>query len=190
MSNTYIKRIDTAVAENPFAPELILEIKPGSKTVSYAGNGTMLNKETGESMGDMSVIGIRKRVDRTEFIKIYERGIQLAFDLKPAGLGVLRVLLEAYRQDKFSGEKIYFNHKVAVNDFEYSRTVKTFTNGINELLSKKFIAEMKDQKYWFWVNPSLFFKGDRLRIVNEYTQSKKDDMKEALENNGQQRLID
>ncbi|VVH60608.1 hypothetical protein BAZOLSSOX_2376, partial [uncultured Gammaproteobacteria bacterium] len=41
----------------------------------------------------------------------------------------------------------------------------------------------------FWVNPSLFFKGDRVAFITEYKRTNKTEQNK-LEDAGQQRLID
>lgn len=188
-NKSYVSRMVTAKELNPFSEDLLMEVSPRNKTVAFAGKGNaIINRDTGEMVGDMAVIGVQKTVDRTEFVKIYERGIRAAFDLKPAAQGVFSVFLEAYRRSKNIPDKLYFNYKIASRDFLYERTNKTFLSGINELLNRKFIAEVAGEKGWYWVNPSLFFKGDRLRIVNEYVSSKKKDTHAELEARGQQRL--
>lgn len=46
---------------------------------------------------------------------------------------------------------------------------KTFNRGLRELLDKGFIAPKTPGL--FWVNPALFFKGDRVRFVREYKRA-------------------
>lgn len=188
--DTKIARKDLPAYEvNPFASELILQVSPKSKNVAYAGRGSLVDTETGEAMGDMTVIGIRKTVDSARFIKIYEGGIKAAFDLKPSALKVFSKLLEAYRiDDRNYDDRIYFSHRIAQKDFDYTYSRQTFAAGITELITAKFIAEVTGDKGWFWINPAIFFKGDRLRVVNEYVVSKKKNLQEDLESRGQQRL--
>jgi hypothetical protein len=40
----------------------------------------------------------------------------------------------------------------------------------------------------FWINPTLFFKGDRVAFITEYRR-KKETEQDRLEQEGQQRLI-
>jgi len=176
---------------NPFAADLITQVSRRSKSVAYAGRGSLVDNETGETMGDMAVVGIRKVVDTSRFIKMYEGGIKAAFDLKPAGLRVFSKLLEAYRRDDRNfQDRLYFNFKIAQKDYDYQYSRQTFAAGITELINAEFIAEVLEEKGWYWINPNVFFKGDRLRIVNEYVSSKKKDIISNLEARGQQRLVD
>jgi hypothetical protein len=67
----------------------------------------------------------------------------------------------------------------------------TFNRGMKELLSKGFLSPRGPNV--FWVNPSLFFKGDRVLFLKEYRRkvSREDQRKrEELESRGQQRLTD
>ena len=42
----------------------------------------------------------------------------------------------------------------------------TFNNGLKELLEKQFLFPRSPNEYW--VNPALFFKGDRVAFLKEY----------------------
>lgn len=174
---------------NPFASELMKMVSPKSKSIAYAGRGTIVNGNTGEQVGDTAVIGIRKTVDSASFIKMYEGGIKAAFELKPAGLKVFSTLLEAYRMDDRNYEdRIYFNFKIAQKDYGYSYSRQTFAAGMTDIMAADFIAEVTGEKGWYWINPAIFFKGDRLRVVNEYVTSRKKDIQKELEARGQQRM--
>lgn len=156
--------------KNPFVQELAKTVVPKSKTVGFAGRGSFVSQD-GEEVGDMAVVGIRTAVEREKFVKMFEAGIKEAFNLKPAGLGALSILLEAYRQGAVNSDKIYINHTVANRDYGYSKTRKTFTSGINELLRNEFVAKVDGEPGQYFINPAFFYSGDRLRIVREYVVS-------------------
>jgi hypothetical protein len=64
---------------------------------------------------------------------------------------------------------------------------KTFQRGLRELLGKSFLAPKLPNVYW--VNPALFFKGDRVMFIREYRRRSSRQPKAAvLEEQGQQRL--
>lgn len=46
---------------------------------------------------------------------------------------------------------------------------RTFHNGLKELLQKGFLYPKAPNLYW--VNPALFFKGDRVAFVKEYRRT-------------------
>jgi len=175
--------------ENPFVASLVTSVKSRNKTVAFAGRGNaVINQETGEMLGDTAVIGIQKQVEKTEFIKLYQAGIAAAFDLSKSGQGVLSVLLQLYRESKNTPEVVYFNFNAAKKDFEYKFGNTTFTKGLNELLIKEFLAPVKDRQNLYWINPAYFFKGDRLRVINEYVVKSSKNIQKKLEDAGQQRM--
>jgi hypothetical protein len=68
---------------------------------------------------------------------------------------------------------------------------KTFQRGLKELLVKGFLAPRSPNA--FWVNPSLFFKGDRVLFLREYRRkiTTEDQRKrDQLEERGQTRLTE
>ena len=62
----------------------------------------------------------------------------------------------------------------------------TWYDGINELIEKKFIAPAKAQNDYY-LNPAIFFNGDRTRLVVELRRSDQK-QRENLERLGQERL--
>ena len=54
----------------------------------------------------------------------------------------------------------------------------TFKRGLRELLDKGFLYPKTPSS--FWVNPALFFKGDRVLFIKEYRRRKPTE-KEKLE---------
>ena len=62
---------------------------------------------------------------------------------------------------------------------------RTFRRGLIELLEKRFLYPKTSSSYW--INPSLFFKGDRVLFIKEYRR-RKPSKQEGLEAVGQQRL--
>ena len=63
----------------------------------------------------------------------------------------------------------------------------TFKRGLRELLDKGFLYPKTPVS--FWVNPALFFKGDRVLFIKEYRR-KKPTENDGLEARGQDRLVD
>jgi hypothetical protein len=86
-------------------------------------------------------------------------------------------------------ELFWFGNGLSGRDIGMSE--KTFQRGLKELLGKGFLAPKSSSI--FWVNPSLFFKGDRVMFIKEYRRRviKEDQSKrEELERKGQQRLTE
>jgi predicted RecB family endonuclease len=62
-------------------------------------------------------------------------------------------------------------------DFELSSPI--FYRGIKELIEKKIIAKSVD-KIVFYINPAIFFNGDRARFVTEVIKKKEEIEKNQL----------
>ena len=57
-----------------------------------------------------------------------------------------------------------------------------------EMVEKGFVAPSVDMNLWF-INPTIFFNGDRIRFVNEYVRVKRSRTQQELEAAGQQSLF-
>ena len=67
----------------------------------------------------------------------------------------------------FAGEVKGFNVEEYMEANGTSISKASFHNAMKELLAKKFIAESVEP-HKFWINPHLFFNGDRMSFVREY----------------------
>lgn len=150
--------------ENPFwQPQ---EVKIGTKLVRIAGG--MHISDEGESLSHSGIHQI-KEVDEEEFVKVYTRNIKAFFDIKPTTQKVLMAVLDALQQTPnsdsiylpwFTVEKFSEKHHLKV-----SRSA--FHTAMRELLLKGFLAEAEEPNR-YWINPHLFFNGNRMVFVNEY----------------------
>ena len=86
--------------ENPFTKDLLIPLKNKQVQISMLGadNNIVINQETGECLGGTSVITY-KRVDQTQFIKLFTQNIKLAFELTQAGQKALYVLFGLFNKE-------------------------------------------------------------------------------------------
>ena len=170
--NYYTKKEVQAFAYNPFAEALCTTIKLGKKVTGYVNAPIGIhNEETGEIIESGARIGVSKAVDREEFVKFFGAGIINAFDLPKSAQNVFQLLMGAYLAMNTSSnqmDKIYFNFKIARDDWGYEKSSVTFTNGLNSLINSGIVAHVKEHKGWLWLNTSFFAKGDRVVLYNEY----------------------
>lgn len=158
--------------ENPWAKELAHTIKRGKRMTGFASaSHSLVNRNTGEVAGDMAVVGIQKVVDKEEFVKFFGAGIEEVFDLSKPAKDLFRSILKAYLAAKMQPDQLYINYDVIVEDYSYNKSRPTYNNGLNELCVKGFLAPVEKRDNLFWVNPHLFYKGDRIRIVREYVKA-------------------
>jgi hypothetical protein len=165
--STYIKRNAKPAAENPWACTLAETIVSGNKTVAVGKAQAIVNTKTGEMTDEMSVVAVKKKVDRTEFIKIFQGGIASIFNLNKSAKDLFQAILHVYLEQKMKGETVYLTPSL-LEHHGYKRTKQTRTQALNTLLNLGFLCEVESQPFQFWVNPNLFYKGDRMQIFQDY----------------------
>lgn len=182
-SDYYVSKKDLVPSKtNPWAEELVHTMKRGAKITGFASaRHDVVNTDTGEVMGDAgAIIGTRKVVDREEFVKFFGAGLVEAFSLSKGAQDVFKHILHAYMQTNTligKPDQIYITHDVAKEELGYPRSKTTFTSGINELCLKEFMSPVAGRDGFYWLNPNLFFKGDRMRIVRDFVVKDSDSHK-------------
>lgn len=152
--------------ENPLVQ--VSEIKTKQKTVRAIGTGKMVDTITGEIVAGTAVV-VRKKVDEEHFVKVFAEGVKASFDLSPSGFKVFQLVLKAAQTGAFGSDSIYLYFMDAVQDPDLPISQQTFHRGLKELLAKCFIAASSRPNI-YWINPHLFFKGDRVAFVTEYVK--------------------
>ena len=164
--------------ENPFAEGNTVKVK--TKLVkTNARVNRLVDSETGVPVAETFIHTIEERDDE-HFVKVFADGVKAAYELKQTGFRVFQILLDEYQKSSMTGgfsecvRLYWFNDGLDGRDIGMSK--KTFDRGIAELSHKGFIWPRSVELYW--VNPALFFKGDRVAFVREIRRR----------NNGQSRL--
>jgi len=140
-----------------------------------------------------------KDVDDQHFVKVFAEGVKKAFELNRTEARVFQKVLEMYESESMTGgyadsvSLMWFDG--GLNGDAVGLSERTFKRGLRRLLEKGFISPKMPNVYW--VNPSLFFKGDRVAFVTEYRKkatieipSSDESEREKLEANGQMRIED
>ena len=153
--------------KNPFLQNMIVPIKEKRIKLSVLGNdrNILINQETGEMHG--THIATFKKVDRTQFVKLFTANIAMTFDLSSSGIKTFTVLIWAVQQkalckdevdlDGITLEEFIEQHK----DKKLKLSLPTFKRGINELEKAMIIAKTMRQGRYF-INPNFVFNGDRI----------------------------
>lgn len=159
---------------NPFLTGVVEAIAP-SKTRKVAGFKfqDVVNTETGEvDKQTMMVLATRKEVDKAEFAKVFRHQFQAFFGLSKASLDVL---------DYISDNLRYNNDRICllIPDIVEQKNISTSTvyRSLYQLIEKELIAKA-DKLGIYYINPQVFFKGDRVVLINEYI--KKDMVQKAI----------
>jgi hypothetical protein len=167
-----LKRLSYSPLENPFARGS--EIRTRHKTVRTraSGNRDLVDSETGEIVAQSAIHIIEER-DEDQFVKVFEDGVKAAFDLSRTGARVFSAVLQKYQNTPMTGgyadSLTLFFFKDGLDGLSIGMSDRTFHGGLKELLAKGFLAPKAPNQYW--VNPALFFKGDRVAFVREYRKT-------------------
>jgi hypothetical protein len=167
------------------------EIQTKRRLVKSGRSEQLINPATGEIAGVAAIHQVEER-DDAEFVKVFAAGIAAAYDLSRTGQRVFQVVLSEYERTPMTGgyadsvELFWFGDGIEGRDVGLSES--TWNRGLRELLDKRFLWPRTPTS--FWINPALFFKGDRVMFIREYRRKRSGDeaKREVLEAQGQQRL--
>lgn len=160
-----LRKLSYSPQVNPLLEPTEIELKK-----KYVRTSSVQSTDPTTMMVTATTIHIIEEKDDAEFVKVFAEGIRAAFSLTKTAYKVFQVVLAVYESTplkKGFAESIYlawFDGGLAGQDIGMSD--RTFHNGLKELLQKGFLYPKAPNLYW--VNPGLFFKGDRVAFVKEY----------------------
>ncbi len=160
--------------ENPFMPNLLIPTARRTVAIGRPKDKRVIDSMTGE-MDDSLFIGIKKQLDKEEFVKIFQSQLQAIFDLSKSALKVLSYFMSVA---KYSDE-LDFDLEDCKEFTKYS-SKDTISNGITELLNSEIVARGRNP-YKYYANPSVFYKGDRIVLVTEYRMTKKKGLEDKFQ---------
>ena len=146
------------------------EYKRAKKRTVVKGGKVVVDRESG-TYEEMAELVTTHEVDGEQFVKLYTKELKLLFSLSQSAMKVLQVVLQQV-QGAVGRDTILLNMTIVEKYFSkgdvkpVGRT--TFYRCVNEMISKGFIAPAADSRDLFFINPNLFFNGDRVRLVKEY----------------------
>lgn len=167
------KRYDT----NPYIGTRA-QYKRARKRTVIKGGKMVVDSATGE-IEDTAELVTTHEVDGEQFVKLYTKELKLLFSLSPSAMKVLQVVLQQV-QGAIGKDTILLNMAIVEKYFKTQdakpvpRT--TFYRCVKEMIKKGFIAPATDSRDLFFINPNLFFNGDRVRLVTEYHIKRQDSM--------------
>ena len=145
------------------------EIQVKRRYVKTGRAEQLVNTSTGEIVGVSAHHQIEER-DDAEFVKVFAAGIRAIYELSRTAGRVFQVVMDQYQQEPMSrgfADSLYlawFDGGLSGADIGMSES--TFNRGLRELVDKGFLYPRSPSVYW--VNPSMFFKGDRVMFIKEY----------------------
>jgi len=155
--------------QNPFMADVVY--KRGVKRTIVKGGKAIFDQKTGEIEGIAEVVQVQD-VDAEKFVKLYTLDLKRFFSLRPTAQKLLRVVLEQVQLAPQS-DKITLNIPLVLDHFERTAEEKipgrqAIYNAIEEMINKGFLARSAFHMDAYFINPAIFFNGDRVRLVKEY----------------------
>lgn len=166
-----LRKLPFSPKVNPLVePTETIVVKAKNRYSTVGVNKQLMDPDTGEIVEAQAAVITRHEVDDQHFVKVFAEGVKAAFGLSRTAYRVFTKVLEVYEQADMAGgyadtiELAWFDGGLCGEDIGMSQ--QTFSRGLKELLEKNFLAPRMPNSYW--VNPALFFKGDRVAFVKEY----------------------
>lgn len=168
---TSLRALTYSPTVNPFGKGItIAQKKRAIRTGSTISR--LYNPETG-SFEQAAEITRYHTIETEEFVKVFTDGIARAFNLSKTAQRVFQALLDLYAKQPMSRG---YTDTIAlawvnggINGEPVDMSAQTFRRGLREIIDAQFIAPAVQNV--FWVNPALFFKGNRVRFISDYTKN-------------------
>lgn len=153
---------------NPLVEPTTIKLK-NRVARTAAKERSLYDPETGEITAVAAIHTVDVK-DDAQFVKVFADGVKAAFGLNRTAARVFQSVLTMYQAEKMTGG---FADCVTLRWFDdglngdsIGMSDQTFNNGLKTLLENKFLYPKTPNVYW--VNPALFFKGDRVAFIREY----------------------
>lgn len=179
-------------AENPFTASGVFTVPKRMKgsRMQTAGPLSLSDSHTGEVVGVAEVRRIQE-VDTDRFVKVFVGQLNAFYDLRPGSMKILTMVLhEVAKPQNMNSDRVYLNYDLSREHFleqgSKPPAKATFYAALTELTEKGFIAPATKLNLWF-INPAIFFNGDRVRFTVEL-RKKRMNARERLEEAGQKAL--
>lgn len=158
--------------ENPFITA-DTAITTRNKRIVVSGGKAIVDLQTGE-LENVAEIVMVKQVDSEQFVKLFTQNLKAFFNLTPVTMKLLHVLLSQVQKAP-NTDRVMLNLVVMQDFFTQNKdepmSKASFHRSVRELLDKGFIAETMLGGLYF-INPNLFFNGDRVRFMTEIRRTK------------------
>lgn len=153
---------------NPFVDAMIVKTKRRRLTV--ARGSSLVDLDTGEIEGITEIAQV-VFMEESQFVKVYAQDLASWFDLSKTAIRVFGYVLETTQQEAIGRDLLWLDYK-SERAAKYKFSRQTYYRGLEELVSKGFLAKHMSAG-WYFINPNLFFNGDRARFIKEYRKEPK-----------------
>lgn len=113
-----------------------------------------------------------QQLDRDQFLKVFTTGIVAMYELSKRANRLFLHILEEYEKAPITTRNgwidAFYLEPYESSPIRTTMNEKTYREALRELIDRGFIAPKSVQTYW--VNPNMFFKGDRFAFIQHYTR--------------------
>lgn len=147
---------------NPFS-EGLYSIKTKTRQSIIASGGTVdvVDTKTGEVQTGLNTISRQRLFDAENFIKLYPAGVMVLGKLSSRAENVLMYFLSELKYE----DTVHFVLNKCMSYTGYTDKSHIY-KAITELKSLEVIAA-SDKPKFFFINPLMFYRGDRLKLIRE-----------------------
>ena len=165
-----LRELKYSPLQNPLLEAKTVKVK--NQHVTTGKGRELVDLESGE-VTHVSVIHAIQKVDDIQFVKLFKAGIVAYHELSKTAARVFYTVMENYDKTPMKGgyaDSVYlYWWGGGLFGQSSGMSKKTFDTGMKELLAKNFLAPKTPNV--FWVNPHMFFKGNRALFVKEYQRN-------------------
>ena len=155
---------------NPFLEGVVSTFGDKRVRVAMKPNLAEIDNETGEITRIPGEIVKVVSADNGSFIKLYSAELHSFFDLTRSAQSVVEYLVYVHQKD--ANKTLVVLHRTFALQDNFEIPESTWFTGIRELIAKDFLAaSMVPSSYY--LNPAIFFNGDRTRFITEIKKDRK-----------------
>ncbi|SNR88236.1 hypothetical protein, partial [Puniceibacterium sediminis] len=159
------KAADIPNAQNPFLKGFRIPMRFTRRTLSSDARQGVIDLDT-LVVNEVAELVKRAPVDAEQFIKVFGANLGLLFRLSGSAIKVLTAVWieishDVGRHSVMLSERIARQHAKAAG---HTLTRATYFRGRKDLISAGIIAPATEPNL-YWINPSVFFNGSRLKLV-------------------------
>lgn len=166
----YNKITDFSLNEgNPFLPATVVHVEKGEKTLLFGQKNPDLIIDSDSQVKGHSLFARKVTVDKAKFMKVFMSGLTNWFDLSKPAIKVFAYIAETLEPNRDSVEFSLERCKA----FTGFKAQKTILSALAELAANQFIAR-GPHPYKYFINPTIFFNGDRLTFIEQYEVEKEE----------------
>lgn len=158
--------------ENPFVDRFTMPVSPKTRKLEVDAE-MYLTTTNGEVVAGAEIRQVHL-VDSDKFVKVFTNHLRAFFDLSLRAQKLLEVVM-AQMSTMPGGDRVYLN-STTVERYMADQGRKglgraTYSRALEEMLAKGFIAR-SDQQHLYFINPAIFFNGDRISFVKEFRRKR------------------